>query len=235
MFDYQAGEKYRLTLIMVGMVGAMVGMFFSTLLLQPPDPRHTARAAGADRQRKRHAMYNEHGDMVEDPREAAAEQAGPGAVQAAGGATANGAGRGVDPAAAQASAPAAGVIPTDQAAAQKLVEQWLPTAWDLSAGSASQSQETAISYMTAECAAAYRQNVWTPDMKQSIEQSGLQSTFQYNVIRVVGTKPDGAVVVAVQGEQILQVPGKAPKSRPVNLEYLVKQTSQGMKIAGISE
>src|SRR6202035_3893413 len=42
MFDYQAGEKFKLTLIMVGFAGLMAGMLFTMLLMPTPDatPRH---------------------------------------------------------------------------------------------------------------------------------------------------------------------------------------------------
>lgn len=39
MFDYQAGEKYKLTLIMVGFAGLMAGMLFTMLVMPQPDPR----------------------------------------------------------------------------------------------------------------------------------------------------------------------------------------------------
>ncbi len=37
MFDYQAGEKYKLTLIMVAIAGVMAGMFFTVLLMPTPE------------------------------------------------------------------------------------------------------------------------------------------------------------------------------------------------------
>jgi hypothetical protein len=40
MFDYQAGEKYKLTLIMVGFAGLMAGMLFTLVLMpQQESPR----------------------------------------------------------------------------------------------------------------------------------------------------------------------------------------------------
>ena len=38
MFDYQAGEKYKLTLIMVALAGMMAGAFFTILLSAGPEP-----------------------------------------------------------------------------------------------------------------------------------------------------------------------------------------------------
>jgi hypothetical protein len=50
MFDYQAGEKYKLTLIMVGIAGLMAGIFFTMLLMPTPAPQraHRPRPAWAD-------------------------------------------------------------------------------------------------------------------------------------------------------------------------------------------
>ncbi len=38
MFDYQAGEKYKLTLIMVAIAGLMAGAFFTILFSAGPEP-----------------------------------------------------------------------------------------------------------------------------------------------------------------------------------------------------
>lgn len=204
MFDYQAGEKYKLTLIMVAVAGIMAGIFFTVLLMPTPQPRHARpRAAHAD-----------HPDVT--GRAVLPSGYGAGAAQAL------------------PSAPS-GYAKTDPLTAQSLIEQWLPLAWDLSAGSSQASQNKAMAYMTAECAAAYKQNIWTPDLAKQIEEAGLKSSFKAENIRVGGENPDGAVVILVEGVQSLGVPGGNSNARRVKLEYLVKQTPQGLRIAGISE
>lgn len=209
MFDYQAGEKFKLTLIMVGFAGLMAGMFFTMLLLPTPEPtaaRHRARP-----------KYADNPDIT-------------GRAPLPG----NGAGG------AQAAQPNDGMPmppanPVDPGTAQTLIQQWLPYAWDLSAGSAKNSQAQAMAYMTADCAVAYRQNIWTDDLAKQIEQSSLQSSFQLHALQTSAQQADGSVVVFVQGQQILTVPGKGQRTRPVNLKYLVKQTAEGIRIAGIEE
>ncbi|HEY9788249.1 MAG TPA: hypothetical protein V6D17_22865 [Candidatus Obscuribacterales bacterium] len=204
MFDYQAGEKYKLTLIMVAIAGMMAGMFFTVLLMPTPQPV-------AARQRARQP-WMDHPDVT---------------GRAA-----------VPPGAAGAVAPQAPVDPqnvTDVIAAQSLIEQWLPVAWDLSAGSAQASQEKAIMYMTPECAQSYRSSIWTPDLAQQIDESGIKSTFRATEIKAGAHQPDGSIVIVVNGEQILSVPGQASRQRAVRVEYLVKQTQDGLRIAGISE
>jgi hypothetical protein len=91
-----------------------------------------------------------------------------------------------------------------------------------------------MAYMTADCAAAYRQNIWTEELAKQIDEAGLKSSFTATQVSAAA-KEDGSVVVFVVGEQELGVPEKGVNSRPVRLEYLVRQTPEGMRIAGISE
>jgi hypothetical protein len=222
MFDYQAGEKYKLTLIMVGFAGVMAGTLF-TMLLMPQNaepPKRAARPAwmsNPDTNGGRGAGYHSsgrggpHGSDDGSGREAAAGQQMPAAQQIA----------------------AAQV--TDPQAAATLLADWLPVAWDLNASSAAQSQEKAIQYMTPECATAYRQNIWNPDMQKRVQESGLQTTFTVSKVLPGQPQNDGSVVILVEGTQVLTVPGKGSKEQQIKYEYLVKQTSEGLRIAGISD
>jgi hypothetical protein len=226
MFDYQAGEKYKLTLIMVGLSGMMAGIFFTLLLMPTPEPQRVGRV-------RHHAAWMEDPDVTGRARMSGAEgnsQIAPRDANALHEAAAQ---REAATQPVQTQAP-----PADRAdpnTALSLVQEWLNYAWDLSAGSAKTSQATAMAYMTPECAGAYRQNVFTPEIAQRIEQSGVKSSFRMDSIYVGTNNPDGTVVVFVQGEQVLSVPGKGSKTRYVNLEYMVKKTTSGLKISGISE
>jgi hypothetical protein len=205
MFDYQAGERYKLTLIMVGLAGLMAGMFFAVLLMPTPEPTR----------RRPVPAYMRDPDIT--GKRAAGNPGAPGAAQA------------MAPQAAPGSL-------TDPVAAKALVERWLPLAWDLSAGSAKGNQELAMQYMTADCAAAYQRNIWTPDLAKQIDESGLQSAFRPDRVAVGEPLTDGSVVVYVDGTQTLTVPGKGSTARQVKLEYMVKMTAdQMLRIAGISE
>jgi len=214
MFDYQAGEKYKMTLIMVGFAGVMAGMLF-TMLFMPQNaepPKHAARPAWmSNPDGGRGAGYH------------SASHGGPRGSD-------DGQGRQM-PAAEQIAASQM----TDPQAATTLLNDWLPLAWDLNAGSAAQSQEKAIMYMTPECATAYRQNVWNPDMVKRVQESGLQTTFTVSKVLAGQPQNDGSVVILVEGTQVLTVPGKGSREQPIKYEYLVKQTHEGLRIAGISE
>lgn len=205
MFDYQAGEKYKLTLIMVGLAGLMAGIFFTILLMPPPEPTRRGRPV---------PPYMRDPDV--SGRRAVGVTGGPGAAQAM-------------------TPPAAPGSLANPLLAKTLVEQWLPLAWDLSAGTAKASQERAMMAMTQECAVAYQKNIWTPDLAKQIDESGLQSAFKADNISGGDPLADGSVVVYVNGTQTLNVPGKGSSARPVKLEYMVKMTPEGMRIAGISE
>lgn len=211
MFDYEAGEKYKLTLIMVGVAGALAGMFFTVLLAPAPEP-----PSKRSRQQARH---------MSDPDITGGYRA-PSGIAANAGNQQGG----------QLGAPQANVLVVDPVQARTMMDTFLPAAWDLSASSAKQSQQQAITYMTPECAQAYTQNIWTPAISAKIEQSGVQSQFQPEGIDVGGLQSDGTIVVTVTGTQTLTVPGgQGGKSRRVKVEYLMKQFPEGLKIAGISE
>lgn len=217
MFDYQAGEKYKLTLIMVGIAGLMAGMFFSFLMMPSQEPPHMrprpAYMDDPDVSGRPRVQGDEGGGQAAQAPQAPPEQQAPQE---------------------QAEAAQAPDV-ADPVASLNLVQQWLPLAWDLSAGSAKGSQERAILYMTPECAEAYRKNIWTADISQQIDACGIRSSFKIHRVAAGNNQSDGSIVVNVDGEQILSVPGKGSRARQVKLQYLVRSTADGLRIAGISE
>jgi len=226
MFDYHAGEKFKVLLIGTGLCAFLGGVFIMALLGGGGEPAHITEARKKHKKMKtdggvitsdRAAQQGYHATDVRQPEEGS-EQNPMAGVQAPGGGPA-----------------AANYTVTDPLEAQKLIEAFLPFSWDLSAGSATQSQERAILCMTPECAQSYRASIWTKEMASQIEQSGLKSTFNPSVIKVVGTKPDGSAVVEVEGMQILEMEGKGAKNRQVKMEYLVKNIGGQMRITGINE
>jgi hypothetical protein len=198
MFDYQAGEKYKLTLVMVAIAGLLAGLFFSFIIMPPPEaPKRRATAK-----------------HLTDP-------------DVTGMRTANGS--------AQATPSQSAVAVVDPYQAKTLIDNWLPLAWDLSAGTAKSSQDRAMSLMTPECAIAYRKNIWTEELSQQIDQSGIKSSFIPTQISVGEVMSDGSVNVLVKGTQTLGVPGRGSRNRNVSLEYLIIQTTDGMRIASFTE
>jgi hypothetical protein len=212
MFDYQAGEKYKLTLIMVGVAGLLAGVFFTVLLMPTPEAgpakHHTPPKWSSNPDATGTARMPGTGQRATDGQ--GPEQQG-------------------QP---QAQAPMA----ADPFQAREMLEtKFLPLAWDLSAYSARASQGKAIAYMTDDCKRAYMNNIWTPSIAKQIEESGVQSQFTPRKIEPSPIRSDGSVEVTVEGQQTLSVPGKGGKTRDVKVVYLVRQYPEGMKIAGISE
>jgi hypothetical protein len=205
MFDYQAGEKFKLTLIMVGFAGLMAGMFF-TMLLMPSQESPKRRG--------------HHTNWSMNPNDASVHTRHRSAGQ---------------PQQQQAAAPQAPVTMVSAEEATGLITQWLPLAWDLSAGSAKANQERAIMYMTPDCAAEYKSNVWTPEVAKMVDDAGLKSSFTPSKITPGSPQADGSIVIFVEGVQEMSVPGKGTQQKEKRLEYLIKSTQEGLKVAGISE
>lgn len=229
MFDYHAGEKFKVLLIGTAICGFLGGVFIMAICGGGGgEPAHITEA------RKKHKkMHTDQGVISSDraaqqgyqPTDVRQPEDGGGQNPMAG-AQAPGGGQQQMP---------ADYTYTDSLNARSMIEAFLPYAWDLSAGTASASQERAIECMTPECAQAYRQTLWTKEMAAQVEQSGLKSSFNATNIKVAGNKPDGAVVIEVEGNQILEMEGKGAKNRPVKMEYLIKMINGGLKITGINE
>lgn len=214
MFDYQAGEKYKITLIMVAVAGALAGIFFCMLLM----PSGT-EAQPRKRPLPRHAMDPDVTGFRSPPGSGAGGHAGgmPGGME-------------------QPTHPnGQPILVVDPMQANNLINQFLPMAWDLSAATAATSQAQALQFMTPECARAYRANVWTDAIAAQVQQSGIVSSFNPQKIDVGGLQADGTIVITVGGVQTLNVPNKGAKERHVKVEYLMKQFPEGLKIAGIQE
>lgn len=218
MFDYQAGEKFKITLIMSGLAGLMAGIFFTLMLIpSTPEPPH----------RGSHGRYHER------PSERQREIATGGQDDAQPSAYENIPTAQTSQVTYTPSEASLGVVNINTATT--LLERWLPLSWDLSAASAKFSQEKAIAYMTSECASQYRKNIWTKSISDQITASGIISHFKLLKISSTQPAPDGSVKLYVQAEQQLDMPGRGSKARDLSVEYLIKQTSTGPKIAGITE
>jgi len=211
MFDYQAGEKYKLTLIITALAGLIAGVFFTLLLSTTSEPAHKPQRGGRG----------------------AGVPGRPANYEGRSSAPLRSVGGGMQPSSEVPQAPAADFV--DKGQAQSLVQSVLPLIWDFSSTTANQSQERAMTYMTSECAQNYRQNVWTAEVSQQVTGAGMTSSFSPRACDFVTNTDDGSVVIKVEGEQVLNLQGQPPRTKPVTMEYLVKKTPGGLKISGISE
>jgi hypothetical protein len=207
MFDYQAGEKYKMTLIVVGVVGMMAGVTLTVFLSPTPDAPKGRPRTKAD----------SHPDIT-------GVAPTPGGYQAP-----NDGGQPAYP------PPVDKANMVDATKATEFVKVWLPNAMDFNAASAAGSQQSAMNYMTPECLSAYKENVWSPDAAEGVTSSGMKSTWQQTIISARPNQPDGSIEIAVEGTQKLLIPGAQPTERKVKFVYLVKKVGTDLKIAGISE
>lgn len=226
MFDYHAGEKFKILLIGTAACAFLAGVLLMGLLGGGGEPAHITEA------RKKHKKMHTDQGVISSDRAAQLRYQPTDVRQPEEGSAQNPMG-GVQP-------PGGGQQPanysfTEPLAARSMIEAFLPYSWDLTAGSATQSQERAIECMTPECAQSYRASIWTKEMAAQIEQSGLKSSFTPTKIELAGNKPDGSVVIEVEGTQVLEMEGKGQKNRAVKMEYLVKSIGGSMKITGINE
>jgi hypothetical protein len=205
MFDYQAGEKYKLTLIMVGVTGIIVGASLTLMLAAPGEAPPPKRGHGGGRARNFEGR----------------EGSGP-SLRATGG------GQGAMPQMPQ-------VEQVDKGQATALVDSFLPLTYDFNSTTSGQSQERAMQLMTPECAQLYKANVWTDEIAQKVGEAGMTSSFQRTSCQAITSTDDGSVVVKVEGDQTLVLQGQPPRPKHVIMEYLVKKTPGGLKVSGISE
>ncbi|MBS1990987.1 MAG: hypothetical protein JSS83_10745 [Cyanobacteria bacterium SZAS LIN-3] len=205
MFDYQAGEKQKLLLIMTAVSGVIAGSFFTLLLSSPGEAPRAPQRGG----RMRSGETGGGGPPLRSV-----------------------SGRGMRD---NGVPPAPPVEEVDRGAAQSMVQGTLPLMWDFNSATANQSQEQAMTFMTQDCAQNYRLNVWTPEIAKSVGAAGMTSSFTPQMCQAITSEADGSVVVKVQGQQVLNLQGQPPKLKQVQMEYLVKRTPSGLKICGISE
>jgi hypothetical protein len=210
VFDYNAGEKYRLTLVMTAVAGIMAGAFFTMLLATSSSPPPQRRQAQASSQ---------------EPASSVRYGAPPQGMAAAVAPTTAASATGAQPS-------AAAIDPKD---AKDLIQQWLPLAWDLSAGTAAQDQDVAMRYMTPECAQSYRNTIWTPDLAKQIDEAGLRSSFDVNAISEPVIQGDGSAVIDVAGTQTITAANGQTSQRQVRLEYSLIDTPAGPRIASFKE
>lgn len=209
MFDYQAGERYKLTLIMVGAVGVIAGIFLMIIVAPPSE---------SPRKNRPRARSSYDPDVTGIPR-----SLGGGAPT---GVTEYGtaAGQGV-------SAPNV----ADADAAKDFVRAFAFNSFDFTATTAASSQQKAMAMMAPDTASKYQANVWGPVASQ-VTESGVTTQFVPSKLSPGQANPDGSIVIFLEGQLSLTAPDGRIQQKPVNMEYLVAKMPDGsMRITGIEE
>ncbi len=213
MFDYQAGERYKITLIFVGVAGLMAGVFFTLLLGSTGEAPRPKRGKGGSAMiqpgSSRRRPVNDGGDPN-------AGQYGQGGQNSQG-----------------------GPVPpseTDSLAARDLIQAFAPLSFDMSATTANDSQTRAMEMMTSDFAQTYRTSIWTPELAQLVQESGVRSSFTVHTVSAMQANADGSIAVRLTGTKVMTKPDGESKTDAVNMEYLCQKDASGrFKIAGIKD
>ena len=116
--------------------------------------------------------------------------------------------------------------------AADFISWWLNGAMDYNPGTAAQSHQQAMSWMTPEAAAAFQSSYWNPQIAQSVIAGQLVAAFQPTAIQAQAINPDGSVVIGVAGTTVVQT-GAQPATRAFSASFLVKQEKEGLRVAGL--
>lgn len=209
MFDYQAGERYKLTLIMVGAVGVIAGIFLMIIVAPPSE---------APRKKRPMSRSSYDPDVTGIPRSLGG--GAPGGLTEYGAAPTQG---------------AAAVNSADGDAAKDFVRAFASNSFDFTASTAASSQQKAMSMMSPETASNYQANVWGPVASQ-VTGSGVTTQFTPSMISTGQANPDGSIVIFLQGQLALNAADGHIEQKAVNMEYLVQKMPDGsMRISGIQE
>ncbi|MBK9202547.1 MAG: hypothetical protein IPL73_08935 [Candidatus Obscuribacter sp.] len=209
MFDYQAGERYKLTLIMVGAVGVIAGIFLMIIVAPPSE---------APRKKRPMSRSSYDPDVTGIPR------------SLGGGST-----TGTTEYGAAATQGATAVNSADGNAAKDFVRAFASNSFDFSASTAASNQQKAMAMMSPETASNYQANVWGPVASQ-VTGSDVTTQFTPSVISTGQANPDGSIVVFLQGQLALRAADGHEEQKAINMEYLVQKMPDGsMRIAGIQE
>ncbi len=156
------------------------------------------------------------------------QQAGQGQAQGAqaGGAQATGAQAGSQAQAGQAAAE--GLTPQ---LASDFVRWWISKSMDYRMDTAAASHKEAVGWMLPDAASAFEQLYWGDHIKQGISSGQIVGSFQPVSIMPLATNPDGTVVVTVVGTLVIQQSGQQPAAQQITMDFLVKKSGDGCRIA----
>lgn len=110
---------------------------------------------------------------------------------------------------------------------------WLQSAMDYNAQTAAANHNQAAAWMTADAAATFGQNYWTPQIAEAVTTGRLVAAFTPTGVQAQAVNPDGSVVVGVAGTMVIQSGGQ-PVPQQFLASFLVKQDQDGLRIAGVN-
>lgn len=115
--------------------------------------------------------------------------------------------------------------------ASDFVHFWITKSMDYRMDSAAASHKEAVAWMLPDAANAFEQLYWGDHIKQGIATGTIVGSFQPVSITPLATNPDGTVVVTVVGTLVMQQSGQQPAGQQLTMDFLVKKTADGYRIA----
>ncbi len=115
--------------------------------------------------------------------------------------------------------------------ASDFVHFWITKSMDYRMDSAAASHKEAVAWMLPDAANAFEQLYWGDHIKQGIAAGTIVGSFQPVSITPLATNPDGTVVVTVVGTLVMQQSGQQPAGQQLTMDFLVKKTADGFRIA----
>lgn len=115
--------------------------------------------------------------------------------------------------------------------ALQFVRWWLTQSMDYRMDTAAASHKTAALWTLPDANNAFEQLYWGDHIKQGIASGQIVGAFQPVSVTPVATNPDGSVVVTAVGTLMIQQSGQQPAGQQLTMDFLVKQTPDGLRIA----
>lgn len=115
--------------------------------------------------------------------------------------------------------------------ATQFVRWWLTQSMDYRMDTGATSHKVAAVWMLPDACNAFEQLYWGDHIKQGIASGTIVGAFQPVSVVPIATNPDGSVVVTVVGTLTMQQSGQQPASQQLTMDFLVKKTADGFRIA----
>lgn len=115
--------------------------------------------------------------------------------------------------------------------ATQFVRWWLTQSMDYRMDTGAASHKVAAVWMLPDACNAFEQLYWGDHIKQGIASGTIVGAFQPVSVVPIATNPDGSVVVTVVGTLTMQQSGQQPASQQLTMDFLVKKTADGFRIA----
>lgn len=115
--------------------------------------------------------------------------------------------------------------------ATQFVRWWLTQAMDYRMDTGAASHKVAAVWMLPDACNAFEQLYWGDHIKQGIAAGTIVGAFQPVSVVPIATNPDGSVVITVVGTLTMQQSGQQPASQQLTMDFLVKKTADGFRIA----